>query len=393
MFTVADTVENKAGEAVTLFPDSSVSRIGTPKTSGYSVLHEGFIGVIGADQPSTELTYAAIAKETNNAKILPVDRISRRAAGSVSPINIGPPPSFPPRTKNTRAGSANSRGSPAISDRRLRPSPRRIAPGASMQMSTRIFAGAKETAVLNKYQNEQGVTKLDMLIDWACSISSPGRCSGCWRSIHKYLGNFGLSILAITVIVKSVFFPLANKSYLSMAKMKAMQPKMKELQEKFADDKTKQQQEIMELYSAEKINPVAGCLPMLLQIPVFFSLYKVLFVTIEMRQAPFFGWIKDLSAPDPTNVFNLFGLIPFDPTQLPMFGYFLHLGIWPLIMGVSMWVQMKMNPEPTDPVQKTMFAWMPVIFTFMLGAFPAGLVIYWTWNNLLSVAAADLHHA
>ena len=188
-----------------------------------------------------------------------------------------------------------------------------------------------------------------------------------------------------TLIVKGLFFPLANKSYLSMAKMKELQPRLKALQEKYPDDKARQQQEIMELYKREKINPVSGCLPVVLQIPVFFSLYKVLFVAIEMRQAPFFGWIKDLAAPDPTNVFNLFGLLPIDPTQVPVIGHFLHLGVWPLIMGVSMWVQMKMNPEPADPVQKTMFAWMPVIFTFMLGSFPAGLVIYWTWNNFLSV--------
>ncbi len=204
--------------------------------------------------------------------------------------------------------------------------------------------------------------------------------------LYKLIGNFGLAILAVTVIVKLAFFPLANKSYLSMAKMKALQPQLKELQAKYPDDKVKQQQEQMELFKREKVNPVAGCLPMLIQIPVFFSLYKVLFVTIEMRQAPFYGWVKDLSQPDPTNVFNLFGLLPFDPTHVPVFGHFLWLGIWPLLMGVSMWVQMKMNPEATDPVQRQMFAWMPVIFTFMMGSFPAGLVIYWTWNNLLSVA-------
>jgi YidC/Oxa1 family membrane protein insertase len=158
------------------------------------------------------------------------------------------------------------------------------------------------------------------------------------------------------------------------------------LRERFKDDKQKQQQELMELYKREQINPIAGCLPVVVQIPVFFGLYKVIFITLEMRHAPFFGWIKDLSAPDPTTMFNLFGLLPFDPTSLPMVGHFLAIGIWPLLMGISMFVQMKMNPEPTDPVQKQMFTWMPIIFTFMLGTFPAGLVIYWTWNNLLSVS-------
>jgi YidC/Oxa1 family membrane protein insertase len=175
-----------------------------------------------------------------------------------------------------------------------------------------------------------------------------------------------------------------------MAKMKAVQPQMAALRERYADDRVKQQQALMELYKKEKINPLAGCLPIAIQIPVFFSLYKVLFVTIEMRHAPFFGWIRDLSAPDPTNIFTLFGLIPFDPTIVPVVGHFLHLGIWPLIMGVTMWLQMKLNPAPPDPTQAMIFNWMPVIFTFMLASFPAGLVIYWAWNNSLSVTQQSI---
>jgi YidC/Oxa1 family membrane protein insertase len=198
-------------------------------------------------------------------------------------------------------------------------------------------------------------------------------------------GNFGVAILLVTVLVKIIFFPLANKSYASMAKMKAIQPQLQSLKERYPDDRMKQQQEMMEIYKKEKINPVAGCLPVLLQIPVFFSLYKVLFVTIEMRHAPFFGWIKDLSAHDPTNLFNLFGLIPVDPTTIPVLGHYLALGIWPIIMGITMWFQMKLNPTPPDPTQKMIFDWMPLIFTFMLAGFPAGLVIYWAWNNTLSV--------
>src|SRR5262249_42946646 len=182
-----------------------------------------------------------------------------------------------------------------------------------------------------------------------------------------------------------IFFLLANKSYASMAKMKAVQPQLVMIRERYADDKMKQQQAMMELYKKEKINPLAGCLPIAVQIPVFFALYKVLFVTIEMRHAPFVGWIKDLSAPDPTNVFNLFGLIPWDPSVLPVIGSFLVIGAWPLIMGVTMWAQMKLNPPPPDPTQKMIFDWMPVIFTFMLASFSAGLVIYWAWNNTLSV--------
>ena len=204
-------------------------------------------------------------------------------------------------------------------------------------------------------------------------------------AIYKVVGNFGVAIMIVTVLVKLAFFPLANRSYNSMAKMKKIQPQIAALKDLYPDDKVKQQQEQMALFKREGVNPVAGCLPMVIQIPVFFALYKVIFITIEMRHAPFFGWIRDLSAPDPTNVFTLFGLVPWDPTALPAFGHFLHLGIWPLVMGVSMFFQMKMNPEPADPVQKQMFSWMPVIFTFMLGTFPAGLVIYWTWNNTLTV--------
>ncbi len=230
-----------------------------------------------------------------------------------------------------------------------------------------------------------GIKKFDLMIDWGWFYFITKPLFKLIDIIYKFVGNFGVAILIVTVLVKLAFFPLASRSYASMAKMKKIQPEIAALKERFPDDRAKQQQAQMELFKKEGVNPVAGCLPMVIQIPVFFALYKVIFITIEMRHAPFFGWIKDLSAPDPTNVFTLFGLIPWDPTALPMFGHFLALGIWPLIMGVSMFFQMKMNPEPADPVQKTMFAWMPVIFTFMLGAFPSGLVIYWTWNNTLSV--------
>ncbi len=199
--------------------------------------------------------------------------------------------------------------------------------------------------------------------------------------IYRLFGNFGVSILIVTLGLKLLFLPIANRSYVSMAKMKAVQPEMTSIRERYKDDKVKQQQAMMELYKKEKINPVAGCWPVLIQIPVFFALYKVLFITIEMRHAPFFGWIRDLAAPDPTSIVNLFGLLPFTPPEyIPI-----HLGIWPIIMGITMFVQMKMNPAPPDPVQAQIFTFMPIVFTFMLGSFPAGLVIYWAWNNTLSV--------
>jgi YidC/Oxa1 family membrane protein insertase len=260
-----------------------------------------------------------------------------------------------------------------------------VPPGASASTSSNLFAGAKQVTLIEAYKEKLGAKQFDLLIDWGWFYFITKPMFLFMDFFFRFFGNFGLAILMVTVLVKIVFFPLANKSYASMAKMKAVQPQMMALRERYADDKAKQQQELMELYKREKINPLAGCLPIAIQIPVFFSLYKVLFVTIEMRHAPFFGWIHDLSAQDPTNIFNLFGLIPADPTMLPLIGHFLHLGLWPLIMGVTMWAQMKLNPAPPDPTQAMIFNWMPIIFTFMLANFPAGLVIYWAWNNLLSV--------
>jgi YidC/Oxa1 family membrane protein insertase len=205
------------------------------------------------------------------------------------------------------------------------------------------------------------------------------------RWLYGILGNFGLAMLAVTVIVKLLFFPLANKSYKSMSAMKKLQPEMVKLRERYKDDRVKLNAEMMALYKRMKVNPAAGCLPIVVQIPVFFALYKVLFISIEMRHSPFYGWIKDLSSPDPTNIFNLFGLVAFDPTTLPGIGHFLHIGAWPLIMGFTMWAQMRLNPTPPDPIQQKIFTFMPILFTFMLASFPAGLVIYWAWNNSLSV--------
>ena len=380
LFTVQDTVENKTDKPVTLYPFSLVSRHGKPETSGYSVLHEGLIGVVG-DSGIQEYAYDKIEKETGGQKTFKgtggwVGFTDKYWAATVAPDQSK---HFDARLSGGGA-TQKSYQADALSEAQT------IEPGKAGEAKTYVFAGAKVSQLLDRYQQAPGIAKFDLLIDWGWFYFITRPMFKLIDFLYKLIGNFGLAILAVTVIVKLAFFPLANKSYLSMAKMKALQPQLKELQAKYPDDKVKQQQEQMELFKREKVNPVAGCLPMLIQIPVFFSLYKVLFVTIEMRQAPFYGWIKDLSQPDPTNVFNLFGLLPFDPTHVPVFGHFLWLGIWPLLMGVSMWVQMKMNPEATDPVQRQMFAWMPVIFTFMMGSFPAGLVIYWTWNNLLSVA-------
>ena len=222
--------------------------------------------------------------------------------------------------------------------------------------------------------------QFNMLFDWGYFwfLTQPLYMLLHW--FGQIFGNYGLAILATTVLVKAMFFPLANKSYEFMAKMKLLQPEMEKLRERHKDDRAKMQQELMLLYREKKINPMAGCLPIVLQIPVFFALYKVLYLTIDMRQAPFFGWIKDLSSPDPTSIFNLFGLLPYATPE------FLHVGVWPIIMGITMWVQMQLNPQQADPMQQRIFNWMPVMFTFLLANFASGLVIYWAWNNLLSLS-------
>jgi YidC/Oxa1 family membrane protein insertase len=379
LFTLKDEVINKGAAPVTLYPFALISRHGTPHTLGYYILHEGLIGVFG-DKGLQEETYANMEKQkeisftaTNvwlgitdkywAATLLPDTSMQVNAKFSTGTIG-----------NNIKTYQTDYLG-PAQT----------IAPGGNAAVDGRLFAGAKEVSIVDGYNERLKLNKFDRLIDWGWFyfITKPLFLALDW--IYRLVGNFGVAILIVTVIIKIFFFPLANKSYASMAKMKAVQPEMMAIRERFADDKMKQQQAMMELYKKEKINPIAGCLPIIIQIPVFFALYKVLFVTIEMRHAPFFGWIKDLAAPDPTTVFNLFGLIPWDPSHVPLIGAFLLLGAWPLIMGVTMWFQMKLNPAPPDPTQAMIFNYMPIIFTFMLASFPAGLVIYWAWNNTLSV--------
>ncbi|MCK5546436.1 MAG: membrane protein insertase YidC, partial [Rhodospirillaceae bacterium] len=254
-----------------------------------------------------------------------------------------------------------------------------IQPGGATSSESRLFAGAKEVTLLDRYTDKEDVTRLDLAVDfgWFYFMTKP--IFYALNFFHSALGNFGLGILLLTVMIKLVFFPLANKSYRAMAKMRELQPEIKILQARYKEDKTQLNQQMMALYKKKGANPAAGCLPIVVQIPVFFALYKVLFVTIEMRHAPFYGWIQDLSAPDPTTLFNLFGLIPWTPPD------FLMIGIWPLAMGISMFLQQKLNPQPTDPIQAKVFMFLPIFFTFLLAPFPAGLVIYWAWNNTLSI--------
>ena len=385
MFTITDSVENSGAQPVSLRPYALILRRGKPEVGGYSVLHEGLVGVVG-DSSVQEITYPGIEKEAGEVRELKGDGGWLGFTDKYWASAIIPGQSEPVDARFSASGTAQ----PVDYQTDFLGPPSEVAPGGSFAGVTHVFAGAKEVATIDGYEASLGIKKFDLMIDWGWFYFITKPLFRLIDLIYHYVGNFGVAILIVTVLVKAAFFPLANQSYRSMAKMKMIQPKIAALKELYPDDRQKQQQAQMELFKKEGVNPVAGCLPMVVQIPVFFALYKVIFITIEMRHAPFFGWIRDLSAPDPTNLFTLFGLIPWDPTVLPVFGHFLHLGIWPVIMGISMFFQMKMNPEPTDPVQKTMFTYMPVIFTFMLGSFPAGLVIYWTWNNTLTVLQQSL---
>ena len=393
LFTVKDDVTNVGAAPVTLYPFALISRHGTPEVSGYYILHEGLIGYLG-DKGLQEHGYKAVAE----APVLGSG--GRGFEFNVTNGWLGITDKYwaaallPDTTAHLKARFLAEPGAKVRYQTDYLQDAQTIAIGGTGSTNARLFAGAKEAGVVGinfplaghgGYNKQLGLNHFDLLIDWGWFYFITKPMFLALDYFFHLVGNFGVSILLVTMLIKVLFFPLANKSYASMAKMKSVQPQLAALKERYPDDRQKQQQEMMEIYRKEKINPIAGCLPVALQIPVFFSLYKVLFVTIEMRHAPFYGWIKDLSAPDPTNLFNLFGLLPFDPTHIPVIGFYLALGVWPIFMGITMWFQMKLNPTPPDPTQKMIFDWMPLIFTFMLAGFPAGLVIYWAWNNLLSV--------
>lgn len=376
MFTLTDEIENTTGADVALYPYARIFRYGTPTVQGFYILHEGPIGVLG-DAGLQELSYSEMLKEGGGKAF---DKVAGGWLGFTDKYWAA---TLIPNQSETYRGSLTGRAAAGgqkesyqadyLADAVTVPA------GAKKSVESRLFAGARHVQMVENYASTYKIKKFDLLIDWGWFyfITRPLFYLIHW--LHQLLGNFGLAILAVTVMVKLAFFPLANKSYESMAKMKKLQPEMERIRDRMKDDKAGQQRALMELYQKEKINPLAGCLPILIQIPVFFALYKVLFVTIDMRQAPFYGWIKDLSAPDPTSIFNLFGLLPYAVPD------FLHVGVWPIIMGLTMWLQMQLNPQQPDPIQQQIFNWMPVIFTFLLASFPAGLVIYWAWNNILSL--------
>lgn len=376
MFTVTQAVENSSDQAISISPYGLVSRTGMPETQDFFILHEGMIGVF--EETLKEVSYdsmvddGTITAESTGGWMGITDKywMATLIPDQSAQINA--------RFVHTQAGMQDKFQADYLASALAIPA------GGSTEVTNRLFAGAKEVTLIDFYAAEYGVPRFDRAVDfgWFYWLTKPIFLALHW--LNSVVGNFGVAILILTVFIKALFFPLANKSYKSMAKMRKLQPQMLVLREQYGDDKQRLNQEMMALYKKEGANPVSGCLPVLVQIPVFFSLYKVLFVTIEMRQAPFFGWIQDLSVPDPSGILNLFGLLPYTVPDLGMFNL-INLGIWPLLMGLSMFIQQRLNPQPTDEVQAKVFMFMPIIFTFLLASFPAGLVIYWTWNNTLSV--------
>ncbi|MGO4438717.1 membrane protein insertase YidC [Rhizobium sp. RAF56] len=370
MFSIDDKITNAGQQPVSLSSYGRITRNNKPATPSTYVLHEGFIGVI--DNSLMESKYAAVEKENVTAPQSTggwLGITDKYWAATLIPPQTTP---FDARFSHFTDGQPRFQAD-------YRAVPFTVAPGQSVDVKNLVFAGAKVVPLVDAYKDTYSIPRFDRLIDWGWFYFITKPMFKLMDFFYHFFGNFGIAILLTTIVVKLLFFPLASKQYASMANMKRMQPKMEELKAKFGDDKMALQQATMQLYKDEKINPLAGCWPIALQIPIFFSLYKVIYITIEMRHAPFFGWIRDLSAPDPTSIVNLFGLLPFAAPTI------LHLGVWPLIMGVTMFVQMRMNPTPPDPTQAMIFNWMPLVFMFMLASFPAGLVIYWAWNNTLSV--------
>ncbi|HEV2162041.1 MAG TPA: membrane protein insertase YidC [Stellaceae bacterium] len=385
IFTVTDHVTNSGAAAVKLSPYVVDVRKGEPEVSNTYLLHEGPIGVTDGKLHDGSCLFLLGCDPFNYDEMKKHPHVQFATTGgwfgftdkywltALVPLQNA---SVTAELQYGKVGGVDIYQADYIG------AAQDVAPGASVTEESRAFAGAKVLNVLEGYESQYGIPNFDRAIDfgWFYWITKPIFLA--LGFFYKLIGNFGLAILLLTVLIKLVFFPLANKSYRAMSKMKKLQPEMQKLREKYGDDKQKLNQEMMALYKRVGANPMAGCLPIVIQIPVFFSLYKVLYVTIEMRHAPFYGWIHDLSAPDPTSFVNLFGWLPYVPPDVS----FLHIGAWPLIMGVTMFLQQKLNPQPPDPIQAKMFMVLPIVFTFMLAQFPAGLVIYWSWNNLLSIA-------
>jgi YidC/Oxa1 family membrane protein insertase len=371
MFTITQRVVNESDQAVSLYPYGLVSRWGTPPMLGFFILHEGPIGVLNGKLEEIDyddLHDANIELSSQGGWLGITDKYWLTALVPDQSSQL---------TGTFRDNVVDGQNRYQVDYLRT---PLSVPPGGAIETTDRLFVGAKVVELLDRYSEQYGIPLFDRAVDfgWFYFLTKP--LFHVLHFFYMWTGNYGVAILLLTLLVKILFYPLANKSYRAMSKMKKLQPEMMRLREQYGDDKMRMNQELMALYKREGANPLSGCLPIVVQIPVFFALYKVLFVSIEMRHAPFFGWIQDLSAPDPTSIFNLFGLLPFDPPT------FLMIGIWPLLMGATMLLQTKLNPQPADPMQAKIMMLLPLMFIFLFATFPAGLVIYWTWNNVLSIA-------
>ena len=385
MFTIEQTVRNATAETQSLTPYALVIQRGKPDDlRNFMILHEGPLGIIG--DRLFERKYDKLRKNKNK-------EVNEAGVGGWLGITnkYWLAAAIPPQDEEMKASLSNIGDETSPIFRAFYSlSARELAPGAKLTLTSNVFGGVKDVDVLRSYEalpedGGLGVHDFDKAVDWGHLFFLTRPIFYTLNFFGDLIGNFGVAILILTLIIKGLLFPIANKGYESMSKMKKLQPEIEKLKSRFGDDKMKMQQEMMALYKKEKMNPLAGCVPILFQMPIFYALYKTLFVTIEMRHEPFILWIKDLSAPDPTTIFNLFGLLPYDPTALPVLGAFLGIGVLPLLMGVAMWFQTKLNPPPADPVQAQIFGMMPFIFVFIFAPFAAGLVLYWFWNTALSI--------
>ena len=392
LFTVTDTVANFSAQPITIAPFGRVERQGVPSDLGKNqILHEGAIGTFGApgNYSTQQSKYAAWLKK-------PVQSYETTGGWMGITDKYWMAALIPDQTERFDAEfRVRDVNGLMVHEVNLQGQARTIAPGRQVTETQRLFAGAKRKEILAGYEKSLDLPRFIYAIDWGFLFFLTRPIFIVVEFFYGLFGNFGLAILALTLTVRLIMFPLANKSYESMSKMRTLQPQMEALKKKHPDDPAAQQKELMALYQKEKVNPLAGCLPLLLQIPVFYAVYKMLSVTIEMRHQPFFGWLQDLSAPDPTNILNLFGLIPWDPASTPLIGTFLAAGsnggftlgisVLAIIYGLTMWLQMAMSPPAPDPMQRRIFAFMPLVFTFIMAGFPAGLLIYWGWSNILTI--------
>jgi len=384
MFTVTQSVENTGEASVRLAPYGIVARHGLPDDlQNFFILHEGVVRKV--DGQLDELGYDSLPDlDVVQREGVPAEVVEVEANGWIgftdkywmTTLIPGADQPFTSVTKYVEAAD--------IYQTEARLPAMTVEAGQTAEVTTQLFAGAKEWETIREYQNAGGIDRFIDSIDWGWFYFLTKPMFWLLHTLNVLIGNMGLAIIALTIIVKAALFPLAYKSYASMARMRELQPQMEKIKERVGDDRQKMQQEMMELYKREKVNPASGCLPILLQIPIFFSLYKVIFVTLELRHAPFFGWLNDLSTPDPSSIFNLFGLLPWDAPDPTSILALIFIGVLPILLGISMWLQQKLNPQPTDPTQAAIFAWLPWVFMFMLGGFASGLLVYWIANNTIT---------